>query len=366
MKRFLSLILAFCIACSLCFASVLSASASTIVGYGEDELLEWSADFLLEKVQGNTDNLNGEYIVIAREEETFDSYKKIVIGGYFFSEDIEFSVVEGSNGIVTLSSTNGGFYFESMEYFLLTDNVSNSYYQYTNWGASYRNGVYFTFNTNTNKIVNFGQAENNIWFTSSNFEVGTGILKYWACKVVCGEYITHPEPTEPTDPPTTKPVDEEQLEVSNSILDNIKTVVTNIINLPAKIAEAIGGFFTTLAENLLNGLEFLFVPSDNLFEDLINLLHEKFEFVFQILEIGDFIIDYDFDDSPPDASVDFSGKKGLNWGSGKIQFINWEMIEPYRNLIKNLTLAIAWYFFIRKVQKRLPDIINGVSSGGTN
>lgn len=180
-------------------------------------------------------------------------------------------------------------------------------------------------------------------------------------------YITHDTTSGiTTTSTTTKPVDEEQLEVSNSILDNIKTVVTNIINLPSKIAEAIGGFFTSLGETLLNGLEYLFVPSDNLFEDLINLLHEKFEFVFQILEIGDFIIDYDFDDSPPDASVDFSGKKGLNWGSGKIQFINWEMIEPYRNLIKNLTLAIAWYFFIRKVQKRLPDIINGVSSGGND
>ena len=199
MKRFLSLILAFCIACSLCFASVLSASASTIVGYGEDELLEWSADFFLEQVQGYTDNLNGEYIVIAREVETYDTYKKITIGGYFFSEDIEFSVIEGSNGIVTLSSTNGGFYLESMDYFLLKDDVSNSYFQYYNWGlSSYRNGVYFSFNTNTNKIVVFGQAQNNILFTSSNFEVGTGILKYWDCKVVCGEYITHPEPTEPT------------------------------------------------------------------------------------------------------------------------------------------------------------------------
>lgn len=362
MKRFLSLILAVCIACSLCFASLLSASASTIVGYGEDELLDWALDFLYGKISSRDVSLNGDYLIYGYESVTGDNYKQIEITAIYFRDDCTFEIVNG-NGVDTLTLSSGKGYYDTLTYYLKTDDVSTSYYQYYDWGSRSYSSYFLTYNTSSNYLIQCGTASNNLHYNYNNYVVGTGILKYCDSITKIAEYDSDPEPTEP---PTTKPVDEEQLEVSNNILENIKTVVTNIINLPAKIADAIGGFFTSLGETLLNGLEYLFVPSDNLFEDLINLLHEKFEFVFQILEIGDFIIDYDFDDSPPDASVDFSGKKGLNWGSGKIQFINWEMIEPYRDLIKNLTIAIAWYFFIRKVQKRLPDIINGVSSGGND
>lgn len=191
--------------------------------------------------------------------------------------------------------------------------------------------------------------------------------------------VTVPDPTEP---PPTKPVEEQQVEISNNILDNIKNMLSTIVNLPSKIADAIGGFFTSLGETIggffsdlaekikgffidlgntiLDGLKFLFVPSDNLFLDLIDLIHEKFGFIFQILEIGDFIINYDFKESPPDATVKFDN----SWGHFEAEIMDWSIIEPYRNLIKNLVLAISWYLFLRKVQKRLPDIINGVSSGG--
>lgn len=191
--------------------------------------------------------------------------------------------------------------------------------------------------------------------------------------------VTVPDPTEP---PPTKPVEEQQVEISNNILDNIKNMLSTIVNLPSKIADAIGGFFTSLGETIggffsdlaekikgffidlgntiLDGLKFLFVPSDNLFLDLIDLIHEKFGFIFQILEIGDFIINYDFKESPPDATVKFNN----SWGHFEAEIMDWSIIEPYRNLIKNLVLAISWYLFLRKVQKRLPDIINGVSSGG--
>lgn len=364
MKRFLSLILAFCIACSLCFASVLSASASSIVGYGRDDLLKFCADFMYEKISEKTDNLSGEYLVygVTASAGDGDNWININVTGMFFSSDIDFDIVEGAD-LVNLTVSSGGYYLEDMSYILRTDDVSLSYYQFSEISSlDYRTKASFSYDTANNALYQILGSNNNTWYAIS-WSLAPTSKTFVDAIVNVGDYQTNPEPTEP---PTTKPVNEEQLEVSNSILDNIKTVVTNIINLPAKIAEAIGGFFTSLGETLLNGLEYLFVPSDNLFEDLINLLHEKFEFVFQIFEIGDFIIGYDFDDSPPDASVDFSGKKGLNWGSGKIQFINWEMIEPYRNLIKNLTLAIAWYFFIRKVQKRLPDIINGVSSGGND
>lgn len=177
------------------------------------------------------------------------------------------------------------------------------------------------------------------------------------------------EPTEPT----TKDNSSEQLEVSNSILENVKNVITSIFNLPSRIANAISGFFTDLGDKIggfltdvkdgiLEGLKFLFVPSENLFLDLIDLIKSKFGFVFQLVEITDFILHENFDDVAPDSNVTFKGNKWF--GSFTVQIMDWSVIEPYRDLIKNLSLAVSWYFFIRKLQKRLPDIINGTSDGG--
>ena len=157
--------------------------------------------------------------------------------------------------------------------------------------------------------------------------------------------------------------DNEQLEVSNNILTNVKNLLETVFNLPQKIADAIGGFFTGLGDMLLEGLKTLFVPSDNLFIELIELIKSKFNFIFQLLEITDFLLEVDWIDSPPDATITFDGSVYL-FGNFEVKIFDWGIIEPYRNLIRNLTTAIMWYFFIRKVIKRLPDIINGVSSGG--
>lgn len=189
--------------------------------------------------------------------------------------------------------------------------------------------------------------------------------------------FTNSEPvTEPTTAePTTKDNSSEQLEVSNSILENIKTVVSSLANLAgnvaSKIAESLGlnslfdwlwDKISSIPDLILDGLKALFVPSDNLFLDLIDLIKSKFGFVFQIAEITDFILHENFDDVAPDSSVTFKGNKWF--GSFTVQIMDWSVIEPYRNLIKNLSLAVSWYFFIRKLQKRFPDIINGTSDGG--
>lgn len=211
-------------------------------------------------------------------------------------------------------------------------------------------------------------------------------------------------PTEaPTEAPTSKPdTSQEQLDTSKGILGTLKSVLEFIINLPGNIANAIGGFFSDLKDGLisalesvkqgiLDGLKLLFVPTDdNKWNDLVDLLHEKFGFVFQIIDLSDFILHYNFSESPPDFSMKFdesthyldgsvngvpdsggSGSHGgggasrgyvLQWGTFTVDILDLGLIEPYRNLIRNLTSGIMWFFAIRKAKKMLPDIINGQSS----
>lgn len=183
------------------------------------------------------------------------------------------------------------------------------------------------------------------------------------------------EATEPTEPTHDDDYIEDSVQVSNNILTNIKNIFKSLAELPQKIGDLILGGLTELGEflqgcleslgnSILEGLKFLFVPSDNLFIDIIDMIKSRFGFIDQIRELTDFLIHYDFDESPPDSSVQFKNSDNLNWGRFTSQIMDWDLIEPYRHLIRNLVLAVSWYFFLRKLHKRIPDIINGVSSGG--
>ena len=153
----------------------------------------------------------------------------------------------------------------------------------------------------------------------------------------------------------------DQLETSKGIWGTVKDIFNSIANLPGKIADAISGFFTDLKDGLLEGLKYLFIPSDNLFLDLIDLVKSKFNFIFQIIEITDVLLN-DYSETPPDFNISFDTK----WGNFDAQLIDLSVFETYRNFVRGIILATSWYFFIRKLRKRIPDVINGIGSGGVS
>ncbi len=156
----------------------------------------------------------------------------------------------------------------------------------------------------------------------------------------------------------------DQLETSKGIWGTVKDIFNSIASLPEKIANAISGFFDNLLNGIIEGLKFLFVPSDNLFDDLVELIKNKFGFVFQIIEIGDFLLNFDFSDTPPDLSFDFSNYNGssrfIQFLDGfKFELLDWSVINPYRGFIRGLISAITWYFFLKSLPKTLVNLING-------
>lgn len=156
----------------------------------------------------------------------------------------------------------------------------------------------------------------------------------------------------------------DQLETSKGIWGTVKDIFNSISSLPEKIANAISGFFDNLLNGIIEGLKFLFVPSDNLFDDLVELIKNKFGFVFQIIEIGDFLLNFDFSDTPPDLSFDFSNYNGssrfIQFLNGfKFELLDWSVIDPYRGFIRGLISAITWYFFLKSLPKTLVNLING-------
>lgn len=164
---------------------------------------------------------------------------------------------------------------------------------------------------------------------------------------------TTSETTTETTTTTIKDFVEEQLNVSNSILDNVKNLVSSIINLPVKIAESIQGFFITLGNTIIEKLEYLFIPSgDNLFSDVKDIISEKFGIFNQLFDLASILIHYDFSEEPPDFNITLYGHT--------ITIVDWDLFAKYRPFIHGIIIFIAYYFFIQRLIKRIPQIIRGI------
>ena len=164
----------------------------------------------------------------------------------------------------------------------------------------------------------------------------------------------------------------DQLETSKGIWGTVKDIFHSLADLDKRIADSIKGFFTDLKDSILDGLKTLFVPSDNLFDDIVDIVKNKFGFIPQIFEMTDFIIHLNVVDTPPDLSFvfpeNYRGNSRFNSFLSGLDFelIDWTVIEPYRQFIRGLITGLSWYFFIRKLRKRASDVINGTSSGGVS
>ncbi len=150
----------------------------------------------------------------------------------------------------------------------------------------------------------------------------------------------------------------DQTEVSNNILTNIKNLLTELYNTPLKISENIGNFFTDLKNSIASAfddfksyLEYLFIPSDNNFEECKVILEDKFKFIYQIYEYFETFMDFTFRDEPPTTNITIYGET--------VSFVNWDLYDDYKWLIDTIIIGCAYYFYIRRLIKRLPGIIGG-------
>jgi hypothetical protein len=57
--------------------------------------------------------------------------------------------------------------------------------------------------------------------------------------------------------------------------------------------------------------------------------------------------------TPPEFKITMPQK----WGGFEAKIIDFSMYVPYRFFIMNIIRAIAWYFFIKRLLRRMPTII---------
>lgn len=154
-------------------------------------------------------------------------------------------------------------------------------------------------------------------------------------------------------------------ETSRGILDTVKNmfsklkeIADNIYNLPQKISEIIGNFNTNIVnsikgffQDIKDYLVYLFVPSDNNFEKCKEVIDDKFKFVHQAFDYYKNFFNFTFLDEPPETNVTIYGET--------VSFMNWDLYNKYKPVIDNIIVFCAWFFYIRRLVKRIPGIIGG-------
>lgn len=196
------------------------------------------------------------------------------------------------------------------------------------------------------------------------------LMKYFDYNIVPSrikDYTSASEPqTTTTSAVTTTPASSSgssgDSETSKGILSKVKEIAENIANLPQNIASSIGNFFTdlknsissgleNLKDRLIDGIEYLFKPSDNNFTEIQEIFEDKFKFATQIIGFFKDFTDVRFLDKPPDTNITIYGQT--------ISFINWDLYDRYKGFVDTIIISCSYYFYIRRLIKRLPGIIGG-------
>lgn len=157
----------------------------------------------------------------------------------------------------------------------------------------------------------------------------------------CLIQLTEPEPVV-TSPPDNSGA---QLEVSNSILDNIK-------NMFSKIAELVDLVFN-LPKAIQDVLAYLFIPPEDFVIDIFQeYIDEKFPIVGQI---GD-IVSSMFDFTPYSAAPVFT----FVWHDTEVPIVDFTPFSGVISIFWPIILAFSWGKFVLWLLDYIPGLLGGV------
>ncbi|MCL2018320.1 MAG: hypothetical protein FWG70_01055 [Oscillospiraceae bacterium] len=160
------------------------------------------------------------------------------------------------------------------------------------------------------------------------------------------------------------------------ILGILQAIFNGIINLPTRIADAfktafqwivdtiigfrdvVTDFFKGFWEALKNLMLSLFVPSEGVINNNFNLmknqLYEKFPLIPQLSEFINNVIDVLFMNRNEDVPVFI-----INWHGNEMKIIDFTYFQQYRTYIHGFILVIAYFFYGRKLLRKIPKVLGG-------
>lgn len=140
-------------------------------------------------------------------------------------------------------------------------------------------------------------------------------------------------------------------DIFNTVGDLLKDTFVSIGNLILEGISTVGNF---IVNGLKEVLELLFVPSDNLFDDVQNMFNAKFGIFSQVSELVSSLT-FTNDDDMPEFKITLYGST--------MKFFDFSMFSAHRKFIHNLILMIAYFRFIIWLVNNAPAVVTG--TGGS-
>ena len=149
--------------------------------------------------------------------------------------------------------------------------------------------------------------------------------------------------------------------ILNWVMEHISGIFQGLATPFQNIAEGINNIFQLFnPANQQNIFRIMFVPRPEFIQANITALYGVIEEKIPLLNdlivivkgLAENLLNAEVN-TPPEFKITMPAK----WGGFEAKIIDFSMYVPYRFFIKNIIRAIAWYFFIKRLLRRMPTII---------
>ncbi len=156
----------------------------------------------------------------------------------------------------------------------------------------------------------------------------------------------------------------EQLSNIKQGFENVKESFVNLLEKMAELWAEVNTLPLRIQEKIKELFEYFFVPDEELTNQRLDHIRQKFAFIDSLAGNGESVIDFLQNASgkkAPVITISLGSYKGsFNYGSGDI-VIDFAWYEPYKPMVDNIIAGIIWAVWLWHMYKRIPDIIAGNS-----
>lgn len=156
----------------------------------------------------------------------------------------------------------------------------------------------------------------------------------------------------------------DQLENIKSGFQNVKDNFTSTLQKLAEVWLEINTLPMRIREKIQELFEYFFVPDEELTNQRLDQIREKFAFIDSLAGYGNTLVNFLENASGAKAPVltiklgNYAGS--FNYGNTDI-VIDFAWYEPYKSTVDNIMAGIIWVVWLWHMYKRIPDIIAGNS-----
>lgn len=145
------------------------------------------------------------------------------------------------------------------------------------------------------------------------------------------------------------------------VIDNVSGIFEGLAVPFQNIAQGLNNIFQLLnPQNPQNLFKILFVPRPEFLKANISALYAIIEAKIPLLNdlivivkgMAESMLIIEVN-TPPQFTITMPEK----WGGFEAKIIDFSMFVPYRFFIKNIIRSIAWYFYIKRLLRRMPNLI---------